>query len=196
MTKKTLPKYLEPSDWQKVFKEVDLRTPTGRRDMALYLLLWRTGMRIGEALWLRTWQFDLSTGRIHVPKEAKTGERLVYAPVDAPRLRDALDRWLEVRKEWDPDGKSEFFFINRLGRQLDAHQVRDTLGRRGVKAGIPIRVTPHMFRHSFATELLREGHSLREVQDALGHLDVSTTQIYTHLVPDSRERLMKARTDF
>lgn len=194
--KKKLPKYLEPADWNAVFATVDKRTPTGKRDLALYLLMWRTGLRVGEAINLRLSNFNLKTGRLRVPAEGKTGERIVWAPVDAPRLRDAIDAWMEARAEWDPDGQSPYFFINRAGNQLDPRQVRATLERRGKKAGIAIRVTPHMLRHSFATDLLKEGASIIDVRDALGHASVATTQVYEHLLSSRLEGVMGKRTDF
>ena len=194
--KKTLPKYLEPADWNKVFATCDKRTPTGKRDLALYLLVWRTGLRIGEAIHLRQADLNLKTGRLRVPAEGKTGERIVWAPVDAPRLRDALDAWLEIRAEWDPEGDSPYFFINRHGKPLDSHQIRETLARRAQKAGLAVKVTPHMLRHSFATDMLKEGASIIDVRDALGHTSVATTQVYEHLLSSRLEGVMRQRTDF
>lgn len=153
-------------------------------------------MRLGETLNLKVKDFNLKTGRIKISAEGKSGERVVYAPIDAPRMRDAIDSWLEVRKEWDPEDESPYFFINKHGSQVSDEQVRQTLARRGRKAGIPEKVTPHMFRHSYATELLREGYSLYEVQDALGHADISTTQIYMHLLPNHLMDIAKRRTEF
>lgn len=193
---RALPKYLEPGEWSRVLATVDSRTPTGRRDMALYLLLWRTGMRIGEALNLTSADFDRRTGRIRLPKDGRAGSDTVYAPVDAPRMAEALDAWDRQRAEWDPSRESPYYFITKHRGPVNPEQVRQTLRRRGKKAGIPETVTPHMFRHSFAVELLQEGYDLRQVQDALRHADVSTTQVYMHLVPNHRERLMKGRTEF
>lgn len=197
MAKNKLPRYLSPEDWNRIFATCDKRTDTGRRDLAMYLLAWRTGLRVGEVTNLRVKDFNLKTGRIKVPAEGKTGERIVWAPVEAPRLRDALDSWLEVRAKWDPEDESPYFFINKHGDSVDHNQINTTLKRRAKKAGIdPKPVTFHVLRHSFATDMLKDGYTILDVRDALGHKDIATTQVYEHLLADRLEDILAKRVDF
>ncbi len=174
-----------------MFAACDLRTPLGKRDLALYLLMLRTGMHVREAVGLRTADFDRRAGRLGIRFEGSAGD--VFVP-DAPRLRDALDRWEDVRRWWDPEGSSPFYFITAQRSPLRDADVRRALARRARRAGIARRVTPEMLRHSFAVELLRDGYTPHEIRDALRQPDLAATRAYLRLLSGGKQRL--ARTAF
>lgn len=154
-----------------------------RRDDAVLELLYGSGLRVSELCGIGVSAFDLDRGRLSVwGKGAK--ERVV--PVSEPAV-SAVRAWLAVRAELvGPDGPREVF-VNRRLRPLTPRDVRRILDRRA-----PAPTHPHALRHSFATHLLDGGADLRVVQELLGHEDLGTTQIYTHV---SRERLRQVHSD-
>ncbi len=154
-----------------------------RRDDAVLELLYGSGLRVSEVCAVETGAFDLARGRLSVwGKGAK--ERMV--PVSELAVA-AVQRWLGVRADLvGPDGPGVLFVNQRL-RPLTPRDVRRILDRRA-----PVPTHPHALRHSFATHLLDGGADLRVVQELLGHEDLGTTQIYTHV---SRERLRQVHTD-
>jgi site-specific recombinase XerD len=156
------------------------------RDDAICELLYGSGLRVGELVGLRRRDLDLD-GRLVTVLGKGSKERRV--PLSAPCV-DALRRWLDdLRSELlDPDvvgpeGDPDRVFLNRRGRPMTARDVARVLDRRS-----PTPTHPHALRHTFATHLLDGGADLRAVQELLGHADLATTQLYTHV---SRERLRR-----
>ncbi|HZV83155.1 MAG TPA: site-specific tyrosine recombinase XerD [Geobacteraceae bacterium] len=172
--------------------EVDalLRVPSGSdsidvRDRAMLELLYATGLRVSELVSLRLTDLNLVAGYLVTSGKGEK-ERLV--PVGDSAGKVLADYLLTARKELDRKGDSRFLFLSRLGTKMSRQAFWNIIKKRAQQAGIRKGISPHTLRHSFATHLLENGADLRSVQLMLGHADLSTTQIYTHV---SRERLKK-----
>jgi integrase len=177
MRRKTsvLPKTRTPEEWSAFFGCIQTRYPTAARNHALLYLTYMTGLRIGEALALRTKDVDLGLLKVHVTR-GKTGERLVPLP-DAPELARSIEQWLRLRQPWP---QSELLFITRSGGPIRPSAVRRSMDLYGRRSGIG-HVTPHMLRHSAATEMLANGAPPIGVQRVLGHRSLRTTlETYAH----------------
>ncbi|HZV83150.1 MAG TPA: tyrosine-type recombinase/integrase, partial [Geobacteraceae bacterium] len=172
--------------------EVDalLRVPSGSdsidvRDRAMLELLYATGLRVSELVSLRLTDLNLVAGYLVTSGKGEK-ERLV--PVGDSAGKVLADYLLTARKELDRKGDSRVLFLSRLGTKMSRQAFWNIIKKRAQQAGIRKGISPHTLRHSFATHLLENGADLRSVQLMLGHADLSTTQIYTHV---SRERLKK-----
>ena len=143
------------------------------RDAAMLELMYSSGLRLGELTGLDTGDIDLRQRLVRVTgKGAKTR----VLPIGAKAIT-ALEAWLQVR----PAGTEAALFTTRQGRRLSARAVQDRVRRLALRQGVPGKVHPHTLRHSFASHLLESSGDLRAVQELLGHADISTTQVYTHL---------------
>ncbi len=187
---KTLPEILTLKEVELLLEQPDLRTPLGIRDRAMLEMLYATGMRVSELVHLPVGQVSLENGYAVVYGKGSK-ERIV------PFGNEAL-KWVNlylntVRERLAKGRDSRFLFINRSGREMSRQRFWKNLKVYGLKAGIRKRITPHLLRHSFATHLLERGADLRSVQMMLGHVDISTTQIYTHV---TGERLKKVHQRF
>lgn len=146
------------------------------RDRAMFELFYSSGLRLAELAGLDLGALDLAAAEASVTgKGAKT--RIV--PVGA-KARAALDLWLGVR-EGIARPQEKAVFVGRNGGRLSARQVQLRLDRWARKAGLAVHVHPHMLRHSFASHVLQSSGDLRAVQELLGHANLNTTQVYTHL---------------
>jgi integrase/recombinase XerC len=146
------------------------------RDLALMELLYSGGLRLAELTGLKVGDIDLRQGGARVLGKGRK-ERI--APIGT-KAAQALQRWLAERASLArPDCAA--LFVGRNGRPLSPRAVQLRVAARARAQGLPQRVYPHLFRHSFATHLLESSHDLRGVQELLGHSDISTTQVYTHL---------------
>ena len=180
-----LPEILSPDEVERLLEQPDPDTPSGSRDRAMLELLYATGLRVSELTGLRVRDVNLEAGFVRlVGKGSK--ERVVPMgdkAMDAVRafLSGGRDRLLGRRS-------SSHLFVNRTGRPLTRQGFWKLIKRYGRAAGIRRSITPHGLRHAFASHLLEGGADLRSVQIMLGHEDISTTQIYTHV---TRERLKK-----
>jgi integrase/recombinase XerD len=180
---KALPRFLTPAQVEALLAAPDLRTPLGVRDRALLEVLYATGLRVSELGGLRPADLDMEVGLLRCFGKGRK-ERLV--PVGR-QARDWLARYLkEVRPGLVRSGEAPQLFLSQRGGGLTRQGVWDIVRRHAVAAGVERTLTPHVLRHSFATHLLEHGADLRALQAMLGHADISTTQIYTHV---SRERL-------
>lgn len=180
---KKLPNFLYPEEMNNLLEAPDSTNPLGLRDRALLEVLYGTGMRVTEIIRLNLNDLDFEEGEIKVlGKGAK--ERIVLFGSQA---RKALEEYLKRSRPKLLEGKkSNALFIGRRGTRLSSRQVERIIRSYAKKAGIPKKVTPHTIRHSFATHLLSGGADLRMVQELLGHVSLSTTQVYTHI---TKERL-------
>lgn len=174
----SLPKVLACEEVDRLIETPDTSTAAGLRDRALMELLYATGMRVSELVGLRPPDLNLNAGYlVCLGKGAK--ERLI------PMGRSAVawvQRYLaEGRPSLASDG-SPWLFVNARGGRLSRVGFWKILKRHAVHAGVPRDVSPHVIRHSFATHLLDRGADLRSIQTLLGHADLSTTQIYTHVL--------------
>jgi integrase/recombinase XerC len=147
-----------------------------RRDLAMLELLYSSGLRLGELAGLDVTDLDLADRTVRVlGKGAKTR----VLPVGRQAVA-ALSDWLTERKALAKDGAGALF-VGRNGRRLGARAIQRRIGRWAAASGLNVPVHPHLLRHSFATHLLESSRDLRGVQELLGHADISTTQVYTHL---------------
>jgi integrase/recombinase XerD len=155
-----------------LMRQCSRRAPTGVPNRALIAVLWRCGLRIGEARALAVKDFDPDSGTLVV----QGGKRRVVG-VDSGTVA-LVGRWLGARRRRDLPGGSGPLFCSLAGRPLDLSYVRHLLPRLARKAGIERRVHAHGLRHAFAVDMVRSGAPLYVVRDALGHTSVATTQVY------------------
>jgi integrase/recombinase XerD len=180
-TAQKLPHFLSEEEVEALLKAPDTKTQRGLRDQAMIELLYATGLRVTELVGLKTFEVDLMVGYVRTLGKGKK-ERIV--PVGAKAL-EAIKRYVsEVRPLIDGERRSEYLFLNRKGRPLTRQWFWQAVKAYAIKAGILKKISPHVVRHSFATHLLNRGADLRSLQMMLGHADISTTQIYTHLTRD------------
>lgn len=177
---KPLPDVLSNADVDALLAAPPLDTPLGVRDRAILELFYATGARASEVAEMRT--ADLNLDYAYALVRGKGGKRRIV-PVGRPAI-EALKNYLaSVRGALLKNKESDRLFISRTGRPLDRASLFNIVRKYALIAGIK-GVFPHMLRHSFATHMLAGGADLRVVQEMLGHSDISTTQIYTHLEKD------------
>ena len=178
-----LPKYLSEEEVDRLLAQPDTRTPIGLRDKAMLELLYATGLRASELVGLRLGDVQMESGFVRcLGKGSK--ERLV--PVGRSALAAITTYLAEARGELSRRLATSHLFLSRRGRGLTRQQFWHRLKIYTRAAGIRKPLSPHVLRHSFATHMLDHGADLRSLQVLLGHSDISTTQIYTHV---AQERL-------
>lgn len=181
---KSLPKFLTPDEVEQILNNTKIETPAGYRNRTILELLWATGMRISELSGLNFGDLNLKENEIRVFGKGSK-ERIILV---SERAKNYLQRYIDsaralVAKGYDigePDETSPVF-INNTGYRLQTRTVRNVINEIVEKINLPKHVTPHVFRHSFATHLIENGADLRVVQELLGHASISNTQIYTHV---------------
>ena len=171
-----LPDVLSVEEVTAILESVEPRTPILTRDRAILEVLYGCGLRVSEACSLLISHVDFDRKFVRIVGKGDK-ERLV--PVGDPAL-EALEAWLEVRPEAAP-GYEDYAFLNRFGKPLSRVSVFNMVKEKAMLAGITKDISPHTFRHSFATHLVENGADLRIVQEMLGHESVLTTEIYTHI---------------
>jgi integrase/recombinase XerC len=150
--------------------------PLDRRDRAIMELFYSSGLRLAELVAVDVADVQSSDGLLQVTGKGRKSRR-----VPVGRLaREAIDTWLRARPQLAAAGETALF-VSRRGRRLSPRAVEARLRQRAIEQGMPRHVHPHMLRHSFASHVLESSGDLRGVQELLGHADISTTQIYTHL---------------
>jgi len=186
--RRSLPNFLSVEEVERVLRQPDTSTVTGLRDKAMIELMYSSGLRVSELCGLRVGDLQMDPGCVRcVGKGDK--ERLV------PVGRQALDAVQEYMRKGRPEllgeRSSPHLFLNHAGRKIDRIAYWKALVKYGRKAGLRKAIKPHMLRHSFATHLLDRGADLRSVQMMLGHADIATTQIYTHVVEERLKQVYK-----
>jgi integrase/recombinase XerD len=175
-----LPKNLGLADIEKLLAAADAGTPLDARNRAMVELLFASGLRVSELCGLRLADCQTDTGLVRVSGK---GDRQRMVPMGASAMR-AIDAWLAgPRAALLGSRRSPYLFVSARARPLARQSFARALKALGRKAGLWRGLSPHVLRHSFATQLLEGGADLRSVQTMLGHADISTTQIYTHVLP-------------
>jgi integrase/recombinase XerD len=180
-----LPTTLTAAEAAALLRSANPRFPTGHRDRCLMQLMLNAGLRAAEVLALTVYDIDWMSGKL-VVRQGKGGKDRVLWLNEG--VLEALRRWRERR----PQPANGLLFTTLHGTPLHASQLRAMVKCRGNKAGLQHKdLHPHMLRHTFATELYRQTKGIRLVQKALGHSDLSTTMIYTHIVDADMEAALK-----
>ena len=181
---KSLPKFLTPDEVEQILNNTKIETPAGYRNRTILELLWATGMRISELSGLNFGDLNLEHNEIRVFGKGSK-ERIILV---TDRAKNFLIRYIEsarslIPKDFPvPDTSEESpVFIYNTGYRLQTRTIRNVINDVVEKINLPKHVTPHVFRHSFATHLIENGADLRIVQELLGHASISNTQIYTHV---------------
>jgi integrase/recombinase XerD len=178
-----LPNILSVSEVEALIKSPDIATPLGLRDRALFELIYATGLRVSELMSLSLNSINLEAGYILVLGKGSK-ERVI--PVGEEALKWVKLYTVESRHKLLAGKNSKYLFTNRSGARMSRQGFWKLIKKYCLKLGITKKISPHSLRHSFASHLLEGGADLRSVQTMLGHEDISTTQIYTHV---ARERL-------
>jgi len=187
-----LPKIVDPKSVNKMLNQINIDCPTGIRNYAIMLMMYRGGLRVSEVCNLGLSDVNFDTGLIYIQQGKGFKDR--YIPMDNDIIKSAQE-WLAIRLE------SEYFFCTLEGGRLNERYIRETCYRLSTKAGVFIKdgenkkkVSPHKLRHTFLTEVLRDGTcNIREVQQLAGHSSLNTTMIYTHIVMDELQEKIKKR---
>lgn len=188
----TLPKAISPQAVEQLLEAPDTTTPLGVRDRTILELMYATGLRISELVNLKLSDMHLTMGFIQTMGKGEK-ERIIPIGEIASQW---LDHYLDGARVYLQDQSaetSEYVFLNSRGKSLSRQGVWKKVKQLALEAGIDQNVTPHTLRHSFATHLLENGADLRMVQELLGHADISTTQIYTHI---TKTRLKQVYSDY
>jgi integrase/recombinase XerC len=170
-----LPATLDPEQMEQLLT-VPGDSRNALRDKAIMELLYSSGLRLAELVNLDLGDIDLNDATVRVTGK---GNKQRIIPVGR-YAREAISAWLKVRVQ-ESDLEERAVFVGPRGSRISRRAVQAMVRRRAVEAGLPQRVYPHLFRHTFATHMLESSSDLRAVQEMLGHADISTTQVYTHL---------------
>lgn len=189
-TQHRLPGVLSQGEVERLLAQPDAASPRGQRDCAMLEILYATGLRVSELVSLKMTNINMEAGYLRtLGKGAK--ERAV--PMGG-RALEAIKIYLSAGRLQLAKGRnSPYLFLNPSGRSMSRQGFWKIIKKYGAKAGIKKKISPHCIRHSFATHLLSAGADLRSVQVMLGHEDISTTQIYTHV---TRERLKEVHEKY
>lgn len=187
-----LPKIIDKEGVQSMLDQINRKCPTGCRNYAILMVMYRAGLRVGEVCNLTPRDVNLETGTIYV--QQSKGKKDRYVPMDNDIIK-ACQEWLKVSP------KNDYFFCTLKGGKLDPRYIREMCYRISEKAGVYIqdgaekkKVSPHKLRHSFATSVLSDGTcNIRDVQQLLGHSSLNTTMIYTHIILDELQDKIRKR---
>lgn len=185
-----LPKIVSKDGILAMLDQINTKCPTGCRNYAIIMMMWRCGLRVSEVCNLTPADVNIESGSIYVQQGKGKKDRYTY--MDMMTL-ESVKRWLKIRPY------SPYFFCTLEGGQLQQRYVREVCYRISKKAGVYIQdgvkkkpVSPHKLRHTCLTSLLKSGFNIREVQEIAGHASLNTTMIYTHV--DNQELAAKMRS--
>lgn len=180
---KKLPNFLQSNEYQQIISVIDTKTDLGMRNLLIIELLYATGLRVSELTNLKLNDIDKYKKEIRVLGKGNK-ERIVYF---GDYAKQYLENYLQIaRNNLLKRRRSEYLLINNNGEQLSTRGVQKIIEKIVKEAALKHKISPHVLRHTFATDLLNNGADLKSVQELLGHSSLSTTQIYTHI---TNERL-------
>ncbi len=172
-----LPKICDTEQIEQLLHSGDINDPLFIRDLAIFELIYSSGLRLAELVSIDFGDIDFSQRLLVVTGK---GNKTRYLPVGTKAI-NAIRRWLKIRLGFIRDPAETALFLSRQGNRISARNVQSRLNRLVSQQSLDQHLSPHTLRHSFATHLLESSGDLRAVQELLGHADISTTQIYTHL---------------
>ena len=178
-----IPDTLNSEERKLLLNQPNIKAPTGLRDAVMMRLMINAGLRSSEVINLSNNDVDWTSGKIHIKQGKGNKDRIVWINEDDLEF---LRKWKQIKP------KSTLLFSTLKGKIINDRYLRAMVKRRAKNAGISKDVHPHMLRHSFATDLLKESKNIRLVQKALGHSHLSTTMIYTHVYDDELALAMKS----
>lgn len=182
---KKLPEYFKYNEYVELVNSIDTNNILGVRNKCIFEILLCTGCRVNELVNIKLDDIDINNQEIKVLGKGNK-ERIVYLGSYAI---DSLLQYLSIRKELLNQKTSEYLFLNHLGSKLTTRGIRDIIDKILLSSSTKLKITPHTFRHSFATMMLNEGCDLKSVQELLGHASLSTTSIYTHVSNEELKRV-------
>ena len=185
MTRK-IPEVLSQIEQEKLLSQFNVRYVTPQRNKTMIFVLLNSGLRLAEVTCLKWEHINLMTGQLKVVQGKGKKDRILWLNEET---LDMLKAWKE--RQFKEYGKQELVYPTRTGKKNDGKAVRKMISIYCKKAGISKKITTHTLRHTFATDLLRVTKNIRLVQKALGHSQISTTQIYTHIVDEELEEALK-----
>ena len=174
---KKLPKYLNYNDIEKLLKAYDINNCLGVRNALILEMLYSTGIRVGEIVNIELSNITISDKAMKI-KGKGNKERIVYF---GSRCLELLQLYLKNSYNEINKNNLEYLFLSKTGKQISDREIRKIVDDAAIIVGINMKISPHVLRHTFATHMLTEGADLRSVQELLGHENLSTTQVYTHL---------------
>ncbi len=181
-----IPEILNLDEQEKLLKIFNKRYFNARRNYIMINLFLNTGLRLSEMLDLEWKDINLMTGQLKVVEGKGNNDRILWIN---DKMLQELCNWREDQAE--KIGKTQYVFSTREGKRLKDSDIRQMVYKYSEKS-INKRISPHILRHTYATDFYRETKDIRLVQKALGHADLSTTMIYTHIVDDELENALKA----
>jgi len=173
---KYLPSVLSVEEVEAIIESVDVQSFGGKRDKAILEVLYGCGLRVSEAVELKISDLFFDEGYVRVVGK---GDKQRIVPVGESAV-DAINEWLADCIE-PAKGFEDYLFLNKNGKKLSRISIFNMVKKQAMVAGVTKEISPHTFRHSFATHLIENGADLRVVQDMLGHESILTTEIYTHI---------------
>lgn len=186
MSKRKIPEFLTIEEQEALINVFNVRYFNSYRNKVMIQLFLNTGLRLAEMINLKWKDINLAVGQLKVVQGKGSKDRIVWIG------EDTLKILREYRtKQADKLGMCEYVFVTNTNKQLDDRGIRRMIETYAAKAGITKSISPHTLRHTYATDLLRATKNIRLVQKALGHSDISTTMIYTHIIDDEYEDALK-----
>lgn len=182
---KKLPEYFKYNEYVELVNSIDASDNLGIRNKCIFEVLLCTGCRVNELVNIKLNDIDINNQEIRVLGKGNK-ERIVYLGSYAV---NSLNDYLSIRSNILKNKNCNYLFLNHLGNKLTTRGIRDIIDKILLKSSANLKITPHTFRHSFATMLLNEGCDLKSVQELLGHVSLSTTSIYTHVSNEELKRV-------
>jgi integrase/recombinase XerC len=174
---KPLPKVCDAETIDRLLRLNDDSDPLLVRDVAIFELIYSSGLRLAELVSIDLDDIDFAQRQLIVTGK---GNKTRYLPVGSKAV-SAVQRWLPLRQDYCKSASQSALFLSRQGKRISPRNVQSRLNQLIRRQAVDQHISPHMLRHSFATHMLESSSDLRAVQDLLGHVDIATTQVYTHL---------------